>query len=178
MPEEKKVLALDSKAGDFLKPTVFFPFERWVHSYLAWITVLTWLTGYSIQTEKKTFHNSRTSRTVDTVDLSLFQVFHILRDCLNIFKKKMFSNNYTNQLQIAIVRHCFNNLTWIVLNSCEGTIHWLLISQLTLFWKDKQHGTVRVDNFCRNVRTVIIRVMALESWSIACFKLYFWNIFF
>ena len=41
MPEEKKVLALDSKAGDFLKPTVFLPFERWVHSYLAWITVLT-----------------------------------------------------------------------------------------------------------------------------------------
>ena len=62
------------------------------------------------------------------LDLSMFQVFHVLRGCLNIFKKKCFQMN--------------------------------------------DHWTVWIDNFLYS----IISAMAFESWSIACFKLHFWNI--
>ena len=54
----------------------------------------------------------------------------------------------------------------------KSTIHWLLISQLILFWKVTLHWTVWIDNFLYS----IICAMAFESWSIACSKLNFWNI--
>ena len=84
----------------------------------------------------------------------MFQICHIMRGCLNIFKKmKCFqitsqTNCRLSSLNIALITEL--GLHWTPGQSIR---HWILISQLTLFWKVKLHLTAWIDNFLHSMTT-------------------------